>query len=404
MSNDKPNQRRANGTARSREGTGWGAKVAGLTVSVVLAVAAFEVLPRLAPSWMPAKIRSVVRLYDARNTWEKMMRPSKEFGFSLQPDLNLEFPSEGRAIKVRTIPSGVDHVGMRDIGTHPPFDAVAVGDSFTFCDDSPAEECWVRILSDRTGLSIATLGVNGYSNLAEARMLRTVGASFAPRLVLVGFFPNDFKDNLHFDNWTRSDTDDYWTWMRRKRRSDLSEFLARHSILYRLVDAARRYGKRDTFHYAENGLRFTFRADAWWRTVVEKPGGTPGFRLTTEALRDMKKQAGAMNAKLLVLLFPFKEQVYWSIAERFQPPSQHFSRAQVDAPFKAVKAFCDAAGIHCCDLTAPMRKRARAGQQLYLDVGAHWNAQGNKAAAAITEDCLEENFPGTTKRAVHASL
>ena len=53
----------------------------------------------------------------------------------------------------------------------------------------------------------------------------------------MGFFPNDFKDNLHFHNWTKSGSKDYWTWMRRKRRSDLSEFLAEHSVLYRLFDA-----------------------------------------------------------------------------------------------------------------------------------------------------------------------
>jgi len=320
-----------------------------------------------------------------------MMRADKQLGFSLKPDLDLDFPSEGRMIHLTTVASGVDDVGMRDIGTKAPFDAVAIGDSFTFCDDAPAEECWVRVLADRSGLSIATLGVNGYSNLAEARMLARVGKTLRPRLILLGFFPNDFKDNLHFDNWTRSGSDDYWTWMRRKRRSDFSEFLTRHSVLYGLIDAAKRYRKRDTFHYTEDGLRFTFRADAWWRTVVENPGQTPGFRLMTEAMRDVQAQTDAMNAKLLVLLFPFKEQVYWDIAERFQPEGQHFSREQVDAPMAAVRSFCSEAGIACCDLTAPLRERAGRGEQLYLDVSAHWNTKGNEAAAVIARDCLEKN-------------
>ena len=120
----------------------------------------------------------------------------------------------------------------------------------------------------RSGLSIADLGVNGYSNLAEARVLEKVGKTLKPKLVLVGFFPNDFKDNVHFRNWSRSGTDDYWTWMRRQRRSDSSDWLAQNSFLYRLFDAARRYGPRSTAEYKEGNLNFVFRADDWWQGVV----------------------------------------------------------------------------------------------------------------------------------------
>jgi len=316
------------------------------------------------------------------------MRADAGLGFTLRPGLDLQFPSEGRQIAIKTVRLGVDDIGYRDIGTRAPFDAIAVGDSFTFCDDAPAEACWVRLLSDHTALSIATLGVNGYSNLAEAGMLAEVADELRPKLVLVGFFPNDFKDNLHFRNWTKSGSDDYWTWMRRKRRSDLSEFLAEHSVLYRLFDAARRYGKRDTFEYRKDGLAFTFRADAWWRSVVDDPGETPGFVLMRDAFRDMKKQTDAMGASLMVLLFPFKEQVYWHIAEQYQPEDAQYTQEQIDAPLQAVESFCETEGIDCCDLTGPLRERAESGPQLYLRVGAHWSDAGNRAAAEIVEDCL----------------
>ncbi|RMD81868.1 MAG: hypothetical protein D6815_10660, partial [Candidatus Dadabacteria bacterium] len=245
-----------------------------------VAVVSLELLPRLLPALLPPKVRAVQRIYDARSSWESMMRGDAELGFTLRQDLDLVFPSEGREIRIRTREFDTAGVGFRDLGTRPPYDAIAIGDSFTFCDDAPAENCWVRRLADQTGLSIATLGVNGYSNLAEARLLRRVSASVHPKLVLVGFFPNDFKDNLHFARWTESgSSDDYWTWMRRKRRSDLSDRLARYSILYRLFDAARRYGKRHTCEYREGGLDFVWRADAWWREVVRNPGKTPGFEL-----------------------------------------------------------------------------------------------------------------------------
>ena len=184
-----------------------------LTLSLVLAVLVVELIPRLLPqSLLPAKVRAVQRIYNARDSWKGMMRGDAELGFVLLPDLELEFPSEDRSVSIRTAALNGFDIGYRQIGTSAPYDALALGDSFTFCDDSTAQDCWVRRLADLTDLSIATLGVNGYSNLAEARLLKKVGPSVSPKLLLVGFFPHDFKDNLHFRNWTESDSDDYWTW------------------------------------------------------------------------------------------------------------------------------------------------------------------------------------------------
>ena len=311
-----------------------------------------------------------------------------ELGFVLRPDLDFAFPSEGREIDIKTVGLRDHGIAYRDIGTEAPFDAIALGDSFTFCDDAPTSSCWVRHLGELTGLSFATLGVNGYSNLAESRLLAKVGPDLAPRLVLVGFFPNDFKDNLHFDNWTRSGTDDYWTWMRRKRRSDLSEKLARNSFIYRLVDAARRYGKRQTFEHNEDGIEFVFRADGWWKTVLANPGQTPGFKLSERAFREMKSTADEIGAELVVLLFPFKEQVYWDIARRYTRDGDKLELADIDAPVDAVKRSLEAAGIDYCDLAPDMRAEARKNRQLYLRVGAHWNDEGNRVAADSIAACL----------------
>jgi hypothetical protein len=366
------------------------------TLGLVFAIAMVEILPRVLPGVMPRKLQAVQRIYEARNSWESMMRGDKDLGFVLQPDLNLEFPSEGRSIPIHTtgIPvAGAENIGFRDIGTKTPFDAVAVGDSFTFCDDAPPESCWVRKLSEKTGLSVATFGVNGYSNLAEARLLDKVSGMQSLRVVFVGFFPNDFKDNLHFSNWSRSETDDYWTWMRRKRRSDLSDTLARDSVLYRLIDAARRYGNRDTFEHKADGVDFVFRADAWWSEVLDKPGQTPGFRLAEDAFDQMAATAKRMNARLVVLLFPFKEQVYWDIARKYYADVRDLTEADIDAPFTALKDSLAKRGIETCDLTAPLRARAKQGPQLYLRVGAHWTDAGNQAAADAIAACMSASVP-----------
>ena len=361
-----------------------------LTLSLVLALLVVELIPRVLPqSLLPAKIRAVQRIYDARDSWKGMMRGDSELGFVLLPDLEMEFPSEDRTVAIRTAALDGFDIGYRQIGTSAPYDALALGDSFTFCDDSTAEDCWVRRLADLTGLSIATLGVNGYSNLAEARLLKKVGPSVSPKLVLVGFFPNDFKDNLHFRNWTESDSDDYWTWQQQKRRSDTSDFLATHSFLYRLIDAARRYGKRETYEHNEGGLEFIFRADSWWKTVLENPGATPGYHLTETAFGEMKRTAAELETKLVVLFFPFKEQVYWDIARRYTRDGDEISLEDIDAPVTAVMNFLDGENIDYCNLAPDLRSAAAGGaEQLYLKAGAHWTAAGNAEAAKSIAACL----------------
>lgn len=359
-----------------------------MSLSLVLSVVVLESLPRLLPGLMPDKVRTVQRIYDARNSWESMMKPDRELGFALNPGLDIDFPSEGGKISVKTDDLGIDGIGYRDIGTRAPFDAVALGDSFTFCDDSAVESCWVRLLADRTRLSIANLGVNGYSNLAEARLLAKVAPKLKPKVVLLGFFPNDFKDNVHFDNWTRSGTDDYWSWMRRKRRSDMSEWLAQNSFLYRLVDAARRYGNRRTYEYKNGQLELVLRSDDWWWGVVDRSEVTPTYDLTQRALAETAEIAKAADSRLMVLLFPFKEQVYWHIAREHLERGGNLSEEVVDAPLRAIGEFLEARSIDYCDLTGALRQEARNGTQLYLKAGAHWTAAGNRVAAEAVATCL----------------
>ena len=361
---------------------------AALGLGAFIGVALVETIPRLLPGLMPAKLRAVQRIYDARSSWESMMRGDRELGFTLLPDLDLDFPSEGRSIDIHTKQLLDLDIAYRDLGEGPPWQVIAIGDSFTFCDDTTAAACWVTRLGEITGLSIGTLGVNGYSNLAEARLLAKVAPRLTPKIILVGFFPNDFKDNLHFRNWTQTGSDDYWTWMREQRRSDVSDTLANYSILYRLIDAARRYGRRDTYEHREGKLDFVFRADSWWQTVLEKPGATPGYQLTEEAFRSMAATARAAGAQLVVLLFPFKEQVYWDVARRYTNGGDQLETAEIDAPMVAVRTFLDKEGILHCDLTDDLRRAAGEREQLYLRVGAHWTDAGHGAAADSIAKCL----------------
>ena len=213
------------------------AKIGAVLLVTVLSLVAFEVVVAALPrALMPAPLRTMDTFYARRAQWRALTTGDAYLGFKLRPDVEVRFPFEGGSIPIRTTSHGLGPIGFRDIGTRPPFGAIVIGDSFVFCDEVAAESCWVRLLAEASGVSMATLGVSGYSTLAEARVLKRYGPAFGAPLVLVGVFPNDLADNVNFDEWSRSGTDDLALWLQRARgRHPASRWLEEHSTVYRLL-------------------------------------------------------------------------------------------------------------------------------------------------------------------------
>lgn len=355
-------------------------------VSSVLGVVLFEALFWVIPRrLLPNEFRLLDRVYNARDAWQNMMVGDPYVGFKLKPDLDLMFPSEGRVIRYATKNLGVGDIGFRDIGTNPPFGIVAVGDSYVLCDDVPAEACWLRHLADSTGVSAATLGVNGYSTLAAARILERYGPPLHPRLVLAGMYPNDFKDNVNFDRWTRSGTENFWIWLGDRRgRGQFGRSLANHSMLYRMADGFMRTRGRKIYKYRDDNIDYVYRLDRWWLNLIRSAEDHPGFALMKKAFLDMRQRSKAMGAEFAVLLFPTKEQIYWDTASQFSERKD----LDVDHPLDIVREFLEKEGFHYCDLTEPLRAEAHKGTQLFHRINSHWNDGGNLVGAREIESCL----------------
>src|SRR5262245_45054529 len=133
-------------------------RILALCISTVFGLVLCEAFLWLVPrSLLPHEFRLLDRVYNARNAWQNMMIGDSYRGYELKPDLNIMFTSEGRLIPYKTSSHNLGDIGFRDIGTKPPFGIVAVGDSYVLCDDVPAEACWLRHLSESTGVSAATL-------------------------------------------------------------------------------------------------------------------------------------------------------------------------------------------------------------------------------------------------------
>lgn len=360
-------------------------RFAAVLFGIVIGALSFEIGLRIMPRSLSKEFKIIDRIYTARQTWENMMEGDPYLGYKLKPQVDVPFQSEGRTIRYQTQSYGLGDIGFRDIGTHAPFDAVVVGDSFSLCDDAPAEACWVRHLNDSTGLSFATLGVNGYSTLAAERVLDRYGVKLKPKLVLASMYPNDFKDNENFDAWTRSGTDNFWVWLGNRRgRGPWSRWLTNHSMLFRVVDAYTRSHSRPIHRFKQDELDFVFRFDVWWVRAARNMDNHPGFKLMKESFERMRQVSKDNDAKFVVLLFPTKEQIYWNYAKQFSPD------ASLDAnrPLDAVRKYCEDAGITYCDLQEAFRSEAAKGRQLYHPISQHWNDAGNDVAARAIEKCL----------------
>lgn len=362
------------------------AKTGLLLLGLVAGLTFVEIAPRALRGLLPRNVRSLERVYAGRAKWEEMMVPDRQLGYRPRPGLDLLYPSEGRDIVVRTTSHGLGDIGFRDLGTTAPFDAIVLGDSFTFCDDVSVDRCWVRLLGERSGMSIASLGISGFSTLAEGRVLQQYGARLRPKLVILGLFPNDFNDNLRFNEWVTSGHPDFWEWRKaREGRGVIRGWLAGHSIIYRLFDAATRSGEGKIFRYQKNGLNLVLRTDRLFSDENRESARRAASELMRQALIDINRAAAAMGARFVVVLIPSKEEVYWDVV---RPDLSSSARVEVDGPLAIVEDVCREQMIPACDLRPVFRRHAREHRQLYLRVSGHWNDEGNDLAATSVSECL----------------
>ena len=373
-----------------RNRLGMRTKLLMLLAGTVFGLVCVEIGVRILPEGLlPKEFRVMDRAYTGRVKWQEMMEGDPFLGYHYKPDLDVDFPSEGYDVDIRTTSHGLGDIGFRDIGTRPPFDAIALGDSFTFCDDVVTEDCWVKLLGESSGLNIATLGVSGFSTLAEARVLDRYGRHLDPELVILAIFPNDFNDNVEFDEWTRSGTDNFWTWRgEREGRGPFLRQLADKSVIMRIIDSALRTRDRHSYVYTDGNLDIVFQP--WWLEPMDDERTAHrelGWALMRRAILQIRKTTREIGAELLVVALPTKEEVYWDVVREQLPDHESL---EVDRPFGDLFAMCREEGIACCDTTPAMEEVARQRKQLYLRVSSHWNDLGNRVTAAAVDRCLRE--------------
>lgn len=295
-------------------------------------------------------------------------------GYRLTPGFSGTLERGGHITEFAT-----NSLGLRgdDVGPKTRPRILALGDSFTWGWGVRQGEDWVHVLGTEltergNGKAVEALngGVNGYGTESELAMLRRIGDQVQPDLILVGFFANDYTDNLIGARNTYTVRNGY-LFDEFSHRYLQENFLARESHLYRMWQVAWETARVRYFRGVpnQNPVR-NFTPEDF----------AQGVDLSEKWILEMRDEATRLGAQLAVIWLP--ADVY--ALSRRDPQ---------DIPLRAdLQRRVADAGIPALDLL-PVVNREQRTSGLYLPNDGHFSARGHRVAArAIATWILDEEL------------
>ncbi len=276
-------------------------------------------------------------------------------------------------------------------------DAVAIGDSFTFCFIA-LNDCWVTVLSDQTKLNIANMGQPVTGSVSHARLYYDYVAKpelklKQPKLVLWQFYGNDYNDDygLALLNQTTKTPPKPTKAAPPLPQSPLAVWLRQNSAIYLIISALLRGPDPGVQQFVDPYHVKSGSIDLWFgRTYIRdafdmtEPRNLEGETLSHDAILKTRDMVEHNGGKFVVIIMPAKEEVYRSITEPVM------GKAAVDAiaaPRLRLLDFCKMQNLICFDLLPVFQ--AKPDQQLYYPTDLHLNAAGNRAAAEAIAEFLQ---------------
>jgi hypothetical protein len=350
--------------------------------SVLVALLALELLLRAVPSLMPEEAQ--LRIH-----WRQMANADTA-KTQADPYVGFRYPANARSNLVQTsVQFGfqMDSHGFRNIGPWPErADVVAVGDSWVFSYGVNDDEAWPRqVERSLPGTRVMNFGLSGFGPEQYTRAYERFGIPLHPKLLLYGIFPgNDLKDTKDFGRWLRAGSPgNYNVWRTADQVRRLNTPIIGKSYVVLLVreswrNRRARFGSR-TVTLAD-GHRLRLTGDLYRQAAnLAHPGGAQ-FDSAFAALSRARELAAAQGTRVLVLLFPTKEEVYLPLLGNSAP--------RPVVPFAAELA---RRGIEYIDFTAPFTAEAKRGRTIYFELDPHPNQAGYRLIANTVTTYLERH-------------
>jgi lysophospholipase L1-like esterase len=218
---------------------------------------------------------------------------------------------------------------------------VALGDSCTFGKAVEESATWPRQLEGLLravpeaprSVLVANLGVNGYSGKDYAHAFLTQALALRPQIVAIGYNINDFPNVV--------------------RQTDAQVFHNKQNLRAMISSSWREeLGKLALFralralYYDSNRERDFARMEELATSAGDEAHTSPErMKLEEQRLRDVADACRAIDAKVVLFLFPYESQVHLD--------------TYFDGPIKAVEELARGAQVEFLDMLGPFRSAAR---------------------------------------------
>lgn len=284
--------------------------------------------------------------------------------------------------------------GLRSDPPRWPLQILTFGDSFTFC-WTEVKDCWVRQLQDRNDWHVFDAGIPGTGSSGQLALMKEIAPPFKPKLIVWQWFNNDISDNYDLAR-ARDETPELPTGVFGDPvppATGLSKYSAVAAMLKANIEKARAASATNAKPTLYVNVTLNNRVMSVHTANTPYPSGLMYPNNQYGMMRDLKNKAEAaalaqsLNAKLLIVLIPAKEEAYADLLKGVLSPEYI---AQIGESRRKILDECTAQGWLCVDALPTLQKAVNNGQTVYYQFDAHLDPVGNKILADLVEATIKE--------------
>jgi hypothetical protein len=293
-------------------------------------------------------------------------------------------PGEFGSHHIVTMEGLPPEVGLRETASPSPFKTrvLAIGDSFTFGDAVELKDNWTELLEASLRVSVINAGMGGAGPDWSYRFLHHYGHRLHPDLVLFALFAgNDVLDAGRSEGASV------------RSFGATRHWLQCNSVTYR---AAKKVGGLFFSMGSKEMRRYSVTVNGeemgFWPSMLEynsQAAPSEDFQKALSFCQDwilkMDEECRRRGCTFAVVIFPFKEQVYFPVVKQWVSDPADFDPAE---PNRSIERFCREKGIPVKNLLDLFL--ARNHENLYGAMDSHWNPDGYALAAEGLTDFVGE--------------
>lgn len=284
--------------------------------------------------------------------------------------------------------------GLRSDPPRWPMQILTFGDSFTFC-WTEVNDCWVHQLQTRNDWHVFDAGIPGTGSSGQLALMKEIAPAYKPKLIVWQWFNNDISDNYDLAR-ARNETPELAGGMFPDPAppvTGLSKYSAVIAMLKATVDRARAASAPNAKPALYANIPVNKRVMSIHTANAPYPSALIYANNQYGMERDLKNKAEAaalaqsLNAKLLIVLIPAKEEAY---ADQLKGVLSPEYIAQIGESRRKILEECKVQGWLCIDTLPALQEAVNRGETIYYQFDAHLDPSGNKIVADVVEAMIKE--------------